>query len=213
MVTIVEFLAYLRSLDIQVFVQGDRLRCNAPAGVLTPELRAQLAARKAELISLLHQASLTSMPLQPTAWEKFPSLSFAQQRLWLLNQLAPENPFYNVPAAVRLSGQLNLLALEQAFNAIVSRHEALRTTFITLEGQPAQVIAPQLNLSVAVTDLQATPVTQREAIAQRLATEEAQRPFNLTTGPLLRVKLLQLNETESVLLLTLHHIVSDGWSL
>jgi len=213
MVTIVEFLAYLQSLDVQVFAKGDKLRCNAPQGTLTPELRAQLAERKAELISFLNQTSFASIPLRPTARKRFSSLSFAQQRLWFLNQLAPENPFYNVPAAVRLSGQLNLFALEQAFNVIASRHEALRTTFISVEGQPAQAIAHKLNLPLAVTDLQAIPVTEREAIAQRLATEEAQQPFDLTTGPLLRVKLLKLHETEYVLLLTLHHIISDGWSI
>jgi len=142
----------------------------------------------------------------------FPA-SFAQQRLWFLSQLVPENPFYNVSAAVRLCGQLNIAALEQTFNEIGRRHESLRTTFAVVEEQLTQVITPNLNLPLSIVDLQAVPASEREIAVKRLATEEAQRPFDLTVGPLLRVKLLKLNETEYVLLLILHHIVSDGWSM
>jgi len=214
MVTIVEFLTYLRRLDVQVFAQGDRLRCNAPEGVLTPEIQAKLVERKAELIAFLNQSnpsSLASIPRSAIAGNS--PLSFAQQRLWFLNQLAPESPFYNVPAAVRLSGQLNLNALEQAFSEIVRRHEALRTTFVSLEGQPTQTISDKLSLPLPGVDLSALPASEREITAQQLATEEAQRPFRLSRGPLLRVKLLKLDATDHVLLLTLHHIVADGWSL
>ncbi len=138
-------------------------------------------------------------------------VSFAQQRLWFLQQLVPSNPFYNVPTAVLLAGPLNVAALSQTFNEIVRRHEALRTTFRMVEGQPVQVIAPSLSVPLPVVDLQ-LPVAQREAEIQRLATEQFQHPFDLAQGPLLRVKLLHLGESEHVLLLTMHHIVSDGWS-
>lgn len=137
--------------------------------------------------------------------------SFAQQRLWFLSQLVPDHPFYNVSVAVRLCGQVNLAVLEQTFNEIVRRHESLRTTFAVVEGQLSQVITPSLNLPLSVVDLQALPASE-ETIAQ-LVTEQAQSPFDLTAGPLLRVNLLKLNETEYVLLLMLHHIVSDGWSM
>ena len=139
-------------------------------------------------------------------------VSFAQQRLWFLEQLVPGNPFYNVPTAVRLTGPLDLAALEQTFNEIVRRHEALRTTFRMLDGQPVQAIAPQLSLPLPVVDLQ-LPATEQEAAVERLMTEEVQQPFNLAQGPLLRVHLLQLGLLEHILLLTMHHIVSDGWSI
>lgn len=213
----VEFLSYLRSRDIQVFVDGDRLRCNAPEGTLTPALRAELSERKAELISFLRQANVTttatSIGSAPISRDGTLPLSFAQQRLWFLDQLVPNNAFYNVPAAVRLTGSLNLAALEQAFNEIVLRHEALRTTFVILEGRPVQAIAPTLTVSLPVIGLRELPEAERELQSRRLTTEDAQRPFNLSTGPLLRVTLLRLDEAEHLLMLNLHHIVSDGWSI
>lgn len=215
-VTTVEFLTYLGSLDIQVIAEGDRLRCSAPEGVLTPELRSQLAEHKAALLAFLQHRQPSNPPspsLQPVARDRYSPLSFAQQRLWFLHQLAPDNPFYNVPAAIRLNGQLNQGALAQAFNQIVHRHEALRTTFVKVNGQTMQAITPHVRLPLPVVDLQALPTQEREAIAQQMATQEARHPFDLTTGPVLRVKLLQLAPTDFVLLLTLHHIVADGWSL
>ena len=214
--TTVEFLAHLRNLDIQVFIEGDRLRCSAPEGTVTPALQAELAQRKPELMSLLrHKAHANghTNPIVRLPRNRSLPLSFAQQRLWFLDQLVPENPFYNMPAAVQLQGHLNLKAFQQAFNAIVQRHETLRTTFTQVDGQPTQVIAPNLNLHLPVIDLQQVPAVDRDTTIQRLATEEAHRPFKLTMGPLLRVTLLKLAETEHILLLTLHHIISDGWSM
>lgn len=214
---IVNFLSYLQSLDIQVWLDKNRLRCNAPEGTLTPELRAEISQRKVEIISFLTTANqtsnLSSLPLLPIARQGNLPLSFAQQRLWFLDRLIPNNPFYNVPAAVRLTGLLNLAALEQTFNEIVRRHEALRTTFLTVEGQPMQKIAPQVTVSLPIIDLQGLPTAQREAEMRRLTTQEAQKPFNLSTGPLLRLTLLRLEETEHLLVMNLHHIVSDGWSI
>ncbi|BAY93738.1 MULTISPECIES: non-ribosomal peptide synthetase [unclassified Tolypothrix] len=142
----------------------------------------------------------------------FPT-SFAQQRLWFLDQLAPGNPFYNVSTALRLKGSLNFTALRQTFNEIVRRHEILRTRFVMVDQQPVQVIAPSLTISFPLIDLRNFKSQERETQVRRIATQEAKYPFNLTTGPLLRVKLLQLNEAEYVLLLNLHHIVADGWSI
>ncbi len=140
-------------------------------------------------------------------------VSFAQQRLWFLEQLAPGNPFYNVPATVRLCGSLNIVALEQTFNEIVRRHEALRTTFQQIGEQLVQALLPRLNIPLPIIDLQPLPEGERELEARRFAAQEAQQPFNLAQGPLLRVLLLQLGPTEHVLVLTMHHIVSDGWSI
>ena len=140
-------------------------------------------------------------------------VSFAQQRLWFLDQLLPGNSLYNIPAALRLSGVLNVSALSQSLNEIVRRHEALRTTFITENDQPVQAIASALSLTLPLVDLRELAKTEREAQALRLAIGEAQQPFDLTQGPLLRAKVLQLGEQEYVLLFTMHHIISDGWSM
>ncbi|WP_373530791.1 amino acid adenylation domain-containing protein [Nostoc sp.] len=149
----------------------------------------------------------------------FPT-SFAQQRLWFLDQLAPGNPFYNVSTALRLTGSLNFTALKQTFNEIVRRHETLRTTFIMVEQQLVQAIAaescanaPSLTIPFPLIDIRNFESQERETQVRQIATAEAQCPFNLTTGPLLRVKLIQLDEAEYVLLLNLHHIVADGWSI
>ena len=139
-------------------------------------------------------------------------LSFAQQRLWFLDQLEPDSPLYNMPSALRLEGALVLSALEQSFAELLRRHESLRTTFQSEAGQPVQVISPARALPMEVVDLSRLPEVVREAEARRLAGAEAQRPFNLATGPLVRITLLRLSEQEHVLLLTMHHIVSDGWS-
>ncbi|HEY9806725.1 MAG TPA: condensation domain-containing protein, partial [Candidatus Obscuribacterales bacterium] len=132
--TTVEFLAHLRQLDIQVWLEGDNLRCSAPEGALTPELRAAIAQRKLELAHWLHQAQAAERhptpELKPIDRNGALPLSFAQQRLWFLDQLVPENPFYNMPSAVRLTGVLNPVALEAAVNQIVQRHETLRTRFV-----------------------------------------------------------------------------------
>jgi amino acid adenylation domain-containing protein len=156
-------------------------------------------------------------------------VSFAQQRLWFINQLVPGNTFYNVPTVLRLTGSLNLTALEQTFNEIVRRHEALRTRFGIVEGQLVQAIptvscanapadslgsfASTLTINLPVIDLRELPAEERELQAKQLVTEESQRPFDLAIGPLIRLMLLKLDETEYVLLLNLHHIVSDDWSI
>ncbi|MEH1807829.1 amino acid adenylation domain-containing protein [Nostoc sp.] len=213
----VEFLTYLRSLDIQVFIDGEKFRCNAPEGIITPELRAEIQGRKAEIIEFLEASNRTNnhsfKPLVPILRSGSLPLSFAQQRLWFLDQLIPNNPFYNIPLALHLTGSLKLAALEQTFNEIVQRHEALRTTIVVQKGQPVQVINPTLTIPLPIIDLRQLPQAEREIQARRLTTQEAQRPFNLSTDSLLQVKLLWLDETQYILLLTMHHIVSDGWSI
>jgi amino acid adenylation domain-containing protein/non-ribosomal peptide synthase protein (TIGR01720 family) len=140
-------------------------------------------------------------------------LSFAQQRLWFIDQLNSGSPFYNVPAAVRLSGHLNLQALELALNEVVGRHEALRTNFATNDGLPEQVILPSLTLSLPIIELLGLADSKQEVEVRRLMANEARRPFDLGRDSLLRVSLLKLSENEHILLLTMHHIVSDGWSM
>ncbi|MGB9179571.1 MAG: condensation domain-containing protein, partial [Pyrinomonadaceae bacterium] len=140
-------------------------------------------------------------------------LSFAQQRLWFMHLLEPASPAYNLPSAIRLEGPLDLAALRQTLDEVISRHEVLRTSFALVEGQPAQVISPALTLNLPSVDLRDLRETERETEVRRLISQEAQRPFDLSSAPLLRTTLLRLQEAEYVLLLTMHHIASDGWSM
>jgi amino acid adenylation domain-containing protein len=140
-------------------------------------------------------------------------LSFAQQRLWFLDQLEGASAAYNMSAAVRLSGTLHVRALQQGLTEITRRHEMLRTTFPVVNGSPVQVVNPSQPLSITVEDLQSLAMEEQTITVYRLAAEEAQRPFNLAQGPLSRITLLRLNAEEHVLLVTMHHIVSDGWSI
>src|SRR6478672_3079723 len=143
----------------------------------------------------------------------FPA-SFAQQRLWFIDQLVPGNTFYNVSTMMLLEGELNLAALEQTFKEIVRRHEILRTTFKLLEGKLLQVIAVESNTNpLTKVDLRELPIAEQAIAAKQLITAEIEYAFNVTTGPLIRVLLLHLNETEQILLLNLHHIICDDWSI
>ncbi|HYO50583.1 MAG TPA: condensation domain-containing protein, partial [Chloroflexia bacterium] len=142
----------------------------------------------------------------------FPT-SFAQQRLWLVDQLEPGSAFYNVPVATRLKGPLDTQALERSLTEIARRHEALRTTISVVEGEPVQVVAPPAEAGLPVVDLRHLREEAREAEAHRLAEEEARKRFDLAQGPLIRTTLLRIGEQDHMLLLTMHHIVSDGWSM
>jgi amino acid adenylation domain-containing protein/non-ribosomal peptide synthase protein (TIGR01720 family) len=156
--------------------------------------------------------SLQPLPPHPIPRDNALPLSYGQQRLWFLEQLEPSRPVYHVPLAWRFTGSLDVPALAQSLEAMVQRHEILRTTFPSLDGQPVQVIAPELVLPLPVVDLQDLSAAEREAAIGRLATEEARRPFDLACGPLLRTTLLCLSDEDHVQLLTLHHIIFDGWS-
>ncbi len=142
----------------------------------------------------------------------FPA-SAAQQRLWFLNQLEPESPAYNIPAVLRLRGELDVRALEKSLNEIVSRHEALRTTFRTIDGKPAQIVNPPSEQKLPLVDLTVRPEDERHEEAKQLARKAASQPFDLEHGPLVRTLLLRLAADEHELILTIHHIVSDGWSM
>ena len=133
-------------------------------------------------------------------------LSFAQQRLWFLEQLEPGNPAFNIPVALRLRGVLNVTALEESLNEIVKRHEILRTSFNSLSGKPFQAIAPSLRLTIPVLD-------GRETEVQRLIATELEQPFDIAKAPLLRATLRRLSETEYVFIFVIHHLISDNWSM
>ncbi len=163
-------------------------------------------------VAMKGKHNLTSLPIERVDRTGELPLSFAQQRLWFLDQMEPGNPFYSVPAAVRLKGDLDVAALEQTFNEIVRRHESLRTSFIPVDGNPVQVIVPHLTLTLEFIDLSELDETQREAEAMRRVAEDGRKPFDLTTAPLLRPVLMKLADDDHVLLFSMHHIVSDVWS-
>ena len=158
------------------------------------------------------QIGLTVPPMVPVSRNGPLPLSFAQQRLWFLAQMDPENPLYNAPMAMRMKGILNVSAFEQALEALVQRHEVLRTRFAVQYDEPVQVIDAAGPIPVPILDLMAFPESEREAEATRILELEAQKPFSLANGPVLRTLLVRLGAEEHILLLNLHHIATDGWS-
>jgi amino acid adenylation domain-containing protein len=183
-------------------------------GVEIPLVRFFESPTVAGLAAVIAEAqgvSATPMVRVPRSGEL--PLSFAQQRLWFLEQLAPGSPLYNMPLAVRTRGGLRLPALAAALREIVRRHEALRTRFPATDGSPVQVVAEEAAFELAQVDLSALAPDGREIEARRLLAGAARRPFDLAMGPLLRALLLRLDEDEAVLFLNLHHIVADGWSI
>ena len=158
-------------------------------------------------------AGMPALPITSVDRDRELPLSFAQQRLWFIDQLEPGSAVYNVPVAVRLKGSLNKEALEQTLSEVISRHEVLRTRFGTVGDRAVQVIEAAAPVQLEVEELSEWEVAEREARVREWAAQEAATPFDLSRGPLLRVKLLRLGEQEHVVLLTMHHIVIDGWSL
>ncbi|MCP3140550.1 non-ribosomal peptide synthetase [Pyxidicoccus xibeiensis] len=175
-----------------------------------PTLEAQAGRVDALAVGAL---PLQAPPLRPRPRQERLPLSFAQQRLWFLEQLEPGLPTFNMPSSLRLEGPLDVRALEQAFQEVVRRHESLRTFFVDGPEGPAQVVIPEVELPLARVDLRVLPPGRREEEARRLEAEETRRPFDLSRGPLLRAMLVSLRDEEHLLLLTMHHIASDGWSM
>ncbi|HSE17009.1 MAG TPA: amino acid adenylation domain-containing protein [Pyrinomonadaceae bacterium] len=140
-------------------------------------------------------------------------LSFAQQRLWFLDQLEPGTPVYNIATGMRMIGPLDVAAFEQAITEIIRRHEILRTTILTIDGHPQPVVAEAQSFRLPVTALDVLDVDARESEARQIAEAEAEEPFDLSTGPLFRIKLLRMDDADHIVLLTMHHIIGDGWSM
>lgn len=215
--TTLEFLSYLRSLEIRVWAEGEKLRFRAPENALTPALRAELSERKADILSFLTQLTDEAVadvpPILPVPRDRNYPLSFSQERLWFLDQLDPNSPAYNIHSATRFQGSLNIKALEQSLSELMRRHESLRTTFSVIDGKPIQVIAEPTPFCLPLIDLSGLKEPDREREMQRLATAEAERPFDLSRGPLLRVHLIRLQEDDHLWVENIHHIISDDWSM
>lgn len=173
-----------------------------------------IATQSALIETLRLGDDTTRLPaIQPAARAGSLPLSFAQQRLWFLDQMEPDSPIYNIPSAILLRGDLDVAALERSLNALVIRHEPLRTTFQIVDDQPVQYILPALQVALPVVQLADLPSDERTSATQGYLAREAQQSFDLTHGPLIRATLLRQGETEHTLLLTLHHSAADGWSL
>jgi len=184
----------------------------------------RIATRFAGLPADKRREFLTKMQEQGVSFGQLPipaavepqarfELSYAQQRQWFLWQLDPQSSAYNIPAALRLHGPLNVAALQQSFDVLLERHQSLRSRFVEDDGQVMQALAAFTSLSIEQHDLRAEPAAQRFDFAMKKVEQEIARPFDLQHGPLLRVSLLQLEAEDHVLVLTLHHIVTDGWSM
>lgn len=184
---------------------------------------ATLSPEQRRLLELLahKQATQATEETSPTDSRSIPlrsgsglaPLSFGQQRLWLLDQFQPGSIFYNMPQVMQLEGPLDTQALELSLDQILRRHEILRTTFANVDGEPAQVVAPELHLALERTSVEDQPAAERETAALQLVIAAAQQPFDLARGPLVRGLLVRLGEQSHILALTLHHIVFDGWSM
>ncbi|HVQ32095.1 MAG TPA: amino acid adenylation domain-containing protein, partial [Vicinamibacteria bacterium] len=216
--TTAEFLAELRRRDVHCSIEGDRLRLSAPREAMDAALREELGRRKAEILELLKMARPQEAPRPPLG--KAPRvagtgapLSFAQQRLWFLQQLDPDSVASNLQTRVRLDGPLNHAALTQALSEVVRRHEILRTVFVLEDGNPVQIVAPPTPVMLPLEDARGASAEATEAAARLVRAREVRRVFDLQRGPLFRPLLLRLADGAHDLLLTQHHIVTDGWSI
>ena len=210
MSTIESLLSQLFEHQITLRADGDRLLVNAPKGAMTQDLASEIRGRKGELLRFLHRIQNQYHPI-PTAPGKGPfPLSFAQQRLWIIEKLFPGTTAYNIPSSFTLRGSLNRQALEMALAAMVQRHASLRTTFAERENQPIQVVHDQLNIPLGYQDVS----DKENPVAVMQAWIDADRvvPFDLEKGPLLRVSLFKLGPEYYGVVQNMHHIVSDGWS-
>ena len=175
---------------------------------------AATVAELAHLIGQLQQQNLTLTvpPILPRTKDTELPLSFAQQRLWFLDQLQPNSALYNIPMVLHFRGNLNQKALEQSLREICDRHEVLRTNFVTIDGQPTQIIQTTRE-TISVVDLQDLPIQEQAEKTQQLKQKQATQPFDLAKESLIRITLVVLSETEHFLLVCMHHIISDGWSI
>ena len=211
------FLTRICDLEVRLWVESGRLRCRAPRGVLTAELRREIAAHKDGILAFLRQGvnlsdtSRSAIPTAPRAAD-LPA-SFAQQRLWFLDQMSPGNCAYNMRDGLRLRGQLDAGALTRALGALVERHEVLRTTLHGKDGDVVQKVNAPEPVAVPRIDLSSLAPEDRRRCLTQLAQQETETPFSLAEGPILRARLLRLAEAEHVLLFTVHHVASDGWSM
>ncbi|HEY9134283.1 MAG TPA: condensation domain-containing protein, partial [Pseudomonadales bacterium] len=212
-----ELLSKARAAGIKLWLDGDELKFKAPKGAFTPEIKSQLIKFKPEVIAFLRNAKTIddsgkeAIPKVDDA-EKYP-LSFAQQRLWFIEQLDPGDISYNIPIALRLTGAVDVNVLNKVFREIINRHEALRAGFENHQGEGWQRIKDLGSWAIVVDDLSELSEYRQEQSLKKFLYREATISFDLVKDTLIRAKLFRLSEHEAVLITTMHHIVSDGWSM
>jgi surfactin family lipopeptide synthetase A len=211
-----QFLAKLRRLGLEIWSEDGQLRYRGPKAIVTAELVAEMAARKHDLLEFLRSANQSirhvAPPIRPVPRDGELPLSFAQQRMWFLARFEPDSTAYIETSAYRIGGIFDQPALERALNEIVRRHEILRTVYPSLDGQPSQIILNSLEIPLHVVDLSALPEHEREMEAQRCIREDKLIAMDLASGPLLRTTLLRCAPSHHVLIITMHHIITDAWS-
>lgn len=212
MTKLIALLSDLRSRGVVLSVEGDRLKCSAPKGVMTPEIRQELAAHKQEIFKLLREPSQPHEVEPETDASELP-LSHSQRRLWFIQKLDSGNPVYHMAIAIEMTGALQRNSLEDALHILVKRHESLRTGFQERDGHPFARIVDGEKWTSSFVDLSHLPQAAAEEEAGRLAVEDARKPFALDDAPLIRAVLYRVAQDRHLLLMVMHHIVSDGWSL
>lgn len=211
---VIEFLSTLAKKDIRLWLEGENLRFSAPEGVFTGELRNEVVKRKAEIIAFLKQAQkLSDAPIARADRAQDLVLSFGQRRMWILAQLNPNDVTYNMASALALKGPVRLDLLEKTFATIVQRHESLRTRFVEKDGATSQVVDDFNGWTLNTDDLSELAAEAQDNAVQQALDREVLTPFNLATGPLFRVQVLKRGAEDHVLVVGMHHIVSDGWSM
>jgi len=215
--TVYELMAKLGAAGIKLWVEEGQLKFKAPKGALTPELKQNLIDNKQSVITFLSEARISEGGTQasiPKADRTLPiPLSHAQQRLWFIEQLTPGSSTFHIPAALYLHGILDISALERAFLKLVQRHEALRTIFTGDGEEPAQIVSSVERFEIPVESLLEFDESSRMEEATRRVEAEVRTSFNLTVGPLIRARLYKLDDNKHGLIVTMHHIVTDGWSM
>ncbi len=210
---IIDFLSDLNRLNIQLWLEEEKLKYNAPKGVMTPEIKKQIKTRKTEISTFLQGAKplmeTSYSPINPVARNENIPLSFAQQRMWFLYEIDQQNPSYNEVFAIRVKGSLNIEILQQSINALIQRHESLRTYFISVVGKPTQIISPKLNFNLNEINIK----EQEDTNLKDILSKEVEKTFDLSQIPLFRCTLINEGSDNYILLFIFHHIIIDGWSI
>ncbi len=203
----------LEARDVRLQLDGDKLKVNAPVGALTDELKSRMSLLKSELIDATKAAAAPRGGLRRVARTPPLPISYAQQRLWFLDQMEPGNSHYNIAFPLRISGALDVAAMARALNALPLRHEALRTRIRNVDGNPRAELMDDVGSVVRMVDISDRPADARVQEALRLADSHGRRAFDLANGPLIACLLVRLADDDHVLVISMHHIASDGWSI
>ncbi len=217
MTTILELFSRLRTLGVNISLDGEALKVSAPKGAITAELRQEITARKPEMVLFLRTLLRTARSSELSIARRDPAspvpLSSSQQRLWFLHHLDDGRASYNIPAVLRMTGLLDVAALEKAVQNIIVRHENLRTRFVEQDGQPAAVIDKELSWNLEQLDLRNLDSSERDGLSMSRAAEFIRKPFDLSKESPLRALLITIEADNHLLVASMHHIISDGWSM